>query len=77
MNDYNSLNGVLKPLLRIVDYGEAQLQPFYTYVINNSPLFIVINNSLLFIVIKNPPLFIVIGIHCLLLLKIHCCSLLY
>jgi len=29
MNDYNSLSGVLKPLLRIVDYGEAQLQPFY------------------------------------------------
>jgi len=42
MNDYYSLNGVLKPLLRIVDYGGAQLQPFYTCVINNSPLFIVI-----------------------------------
>jgi hypothetical protein len=61
MNDYNSLNGVLKPLLQIVNYGGAQLQPFYTCVINNSLLFIVINNSLLFIVIKNSLLFIVIN----------------
>jgi len=57
MNDYNSLNGVLKPLLWIVDYGEAQLQLFYTCVINNSLLFIIIKNLPLFIIINNSLLF--------------------